>query len=209
MCFCFTMTTSVRVLWLMSGDPSPDPPPVYHVDSHVVLASTSLTPQTPEPSFELLVMLCQPTKCVHANRKTKNVKPKPENKGPFNIPVDIEWHAFLGTVAEKIFVNWSDLLVTSFEWHWLKPASSPWIPVQDETRFASMVKKIKLKKNNPNVILRMDAPSKNKLLASSRNGWDDMDDVESDVEDGLVSKKVRCIPYLSCHCIQLLAGKTG
>ena len=72
-----------------------------------------------------------------------------------------------------------------------------------------MVKKIKLKKNNPNVILHMDVPSENKSLASLRNGWDDMDDVKSDVEDGLVSKKVHCIPYLSCHCIQLLAGKTG
>src|SRR5713226_2851423 len=98
----------------MSGDPSPDPPPVYHVDSHVILALTLLTPQIPEPSFELLVTLYQPTKRVHTNRKTKNVKPEPENKGPFNIPVNIEWHAFLGTMAEKIFVNQSDLLITSF-----------------------------------------------------------------------------------------------
>src|SRR5713226_9449974 len=114
MCFCSTTTTSVCVLWSMFGDPSPDPPPVYHVDSHVVLASTLLTPQIPELSFELLVMLHQPTKYVCANKKTKNIKPEPENKGPFNIPVDIEWHTFLGTVAEKIFVNQSDLLITSF-----------------------------------------------------------------------------------------------
>src|SRR5258708_13070163 len=103
MCFCSTTTTSVHVLWLMSGDPSPDPPPVYHVDSHVVLASTSLTPQTPEPSFELLVMLHQPTKHVHANRKTKNIKPKPENKGQFNIPLNIKSHPFILTLPEKLF----------------------------------------------------------------------------------------------------------
>jgi len=113
----------------MSGDPTSDPPSMYHIDPHVVLALISLTPQTLEPSFELLVTLHQPTKCVHTNRKTKNVNPKPENKGPFNIPVDIKWHTFLGTVAEKIFINQLDLLVTSFEWHWLKPASSPWIPI--------------------------------------------------------------------------------
>jgi hypothetical protein len=41
------------------------------------------------------------------------------------------------------------------------------------------------------------------------NGLNIVDDIESDVEDGPVVKKVYHISHLSCHCIQLLAGKTG
>ncbi|KAN0115811.1 hypothetical protein V8E52_006520 [Russula decolorans] len=44
---------------------------------------------------------------------TKNTKPVSEDKGPFNVAVDIEWVPFLGIIAEKLSVQPSDLIITS------------------------------------------------------------------------------------------------
>ena len=87
------------------------------------------------------------------------MKPESDNKGPYDVPINIEWDAFLGVVAEKLMVVPSTLVVTSFEWHWLKPASSPWLPIQDENGFASMLKKVKTK-SDPYIIVCMQAPIK-------------------------------------------------
>ena len=67
-------------------------------------------------------MLIQPSKCIcTTNKKTKNLKPKSKSKGPFNISLNTEWDAFLGIIAKKISLEPSQLLISSFEWHWLKP----------------------------------------------------------------------------------------
>jgi len=94
-----------------------------------------LLPQQPlEPFFELLLMLIQPSKHIHtANQKTKNLKPESESKGPFNISVNTEWVAFLGIIAEKISLEPSRLLVSSFEWHWLKPTVAHGFPSRMKT----------------------------------------------------------------------------
>ena len=47
---------------------------------------------------------------------------KPESrtiKARSGVPIDIEWDAFKGVVAEKLMVVPSTLVVISFEWHWL------------------------------------------------------------------------------------------
>ena len=92
-------------------------------------------------------------------------------------------------IAEKFSVECFDLIVLSLEWHWLKLASNSWLPVQDETGFVSMLKKVKLKPE-PYVIIHMQALVKRKAAELVGNAWDITDEVESDFEDRPVSKKV-------------------
>ena len=131
MCYCDLFFFSVCLLALLMS--VLDPPPIYQLDKSPsppgVVSVLTLLPQQPlEPFFELLLMLIQPSKhiCI-TNKKTKNLKPKSESKGPFNISVNTEWDAFLGIIAKKISFEPSHLLVSSFEWHWLKPTSGPWL----------------------------------------------------------------------------------
>src|SRR5712675_1220252 len=106
----------------MSEIPAPNPPPAYQNDSiNFSVAVPTPTSQNPEPTFELLVTLVHPMKRVRtSNRKTKNMKPESENKGPYDISINIGWDTFLGVVAEKLMVVPSTLVVNSFKWHWLK-----------------------------------------------------------------------------------------
>jgi len=162
---------------------------------------------SPIPTFELLLTIMHPPKRVRtANRKTKTIKATSENKGPFDIPVDAVWATFLGTIAEKLAVQPPDLVITSFEWHWLKPASSPWLPVQDESGFASMLKKIRAK-SEAYIIIRMHVPLQRRAAGSSGNTWGGEDEFESDVEENSVAKKVRITHHLPNICTDFLAGK--
>jgi hypothetical protein len=123
----------------------------------VVPTPTSLDPE-PDPTFELLLTLLYSSKRVRtSNQKTKNAKPESENKGPYNISIKTEWDAFLEIITDKLSVEHTDLVFSSFEWHWLKPASGPWLPLQDEGGFASMMKKVK-SKSDPYIIVCMQAP---------------------------------------------------
>jgi hypothetical protein len=123
----------------------------------VVPTLTSLDPK-PDPTFELLLTLLYSSKRVRtSNWKTKNAKPKSENKGPYNISIKTEWDAFLEIITNKLSVEHTDLVFSSFEWHWLKPTSGPWLPLQDEGGFASMMKKVK-SKSDPYIIVCMQAP---------------------------------------------------
>src|SRR6266852_3788918 len=134
--------------------PALDIPPACQNDP-IVSSVAVPAPTSPNSAstFELLLTLIHPSKRVRtSNRKTKNMKPESENKGPYDVPVNIGWDAFLDVVAEKLMVVPSSLVVIGFEWHWLKPASGPWLPVQNENGFASMLKKVK-SKSEPYVIV--------------------------------------------------------
>src|SRR5258707_9461906 len=129
-----------------------------------------------------------------------------------DVSVNIGWDAFLEMVAEKICIQRSDLPISTFEWHWLKPASGPWLPVQDENGFASMVKKIKrIKlKSKAYVMVHMDVPGKNQASASSGNARDiGEEEIGLDLEESPVSKKVCFISHLSVFSIQFLAEEAG
>jgi hypothetical protein len=68
----------------------------------VVPTPTSLDPE-PDPTFELLLTLLYSSKCVHtSNQKTKNAKPKSENKGPYNNLIKTEWDTFLEIITDKL-----------------------------------------------------------------------------------------------------------
>jgi hypothetical protein len=121
------------------------------------------------------------------------MKPESKSIGPFNVSFNIAWIDFLRLMAEKIGVERSDLLFATFEWHWVKPINSPWLPAQDKNGFMLMVKKIKAKYEvkTKTVMFCMHAPSKNQSLASLRSAQDIGE--KSDLEE-LVAKKVCCIP---------------
>jgi len=87
----------------------------------VVPTPTSLDPKL-DPIFELLLTLLYSSKRIcTSNWKTKNVKPELKNKGPYNISIKTEWDAFLEIITNKLSVEHTNLVFSSFEWHWLKP----------------------------------------------------------------------------------------
>jgi hypothetical protein len=109
-------------------------------------------------------------------------------------------------IAEKLLVVPSTLVVTSFEWHWLKPTSGPWLPVQNESGLISMLKKVK-QKSEAYIIIHMHALTQRTVTESSSKAWDHVADDDSDLEDCLVTKKVCCIPsclrIIGTHFLQM------
>ena len=191
----------------MSETPACDLPPAHQNNSNGSSGAVpALRSQDFESTFELLLTLVYPSKRVRtSSKKTKNMKPESDNKGPYDVPINIEWDAFLGVVAEKLMVVPSTLVVTSFKWHWLKPASSPWLPIQDENGFASMLKKVKTK-SDPYIIVRMQAPIQRKVTATLV--FDIEDELDSDLEDtNRVSKKVCILSHCSRSVTQFPQAK--
>jgi hypothetical protein len=67
------------------------------------------------------------------------------------------WDMLLLKVAELIQMEADNLMVGTFEWHWLKPASGAWLPLTDEHGLNSMIKQIHTK-IEPYIILWMQPP---------------------------------------------------
>ncbi|KAH9973420.1 hypothetical protein BJV74DRAFT_798980 [Russula compacta] len=142
-----------------------DGPPLYiHPPS-----STSQPSELPVPPlndttildvmFELAVQVTQPVKHLHppqANGKTKNVRADPIIVGPINLSTHSGWDGFLQEIATLIKCQVDQLVVGSFEWHWLKPANSPWLPLQSKNGLASMFNKLTTCKGPLYVIVWMD-----------------------------------------------------
>ena len=116
------------------------------------------------------------------------------------------WNGFLTFISQKLFVERMDLVSLSLEWHWVKPSSGPWIPVQDELGYVSIVKKLKVK-FEPYIMICMQSPVKKR----AGTAWDVLDEPDSNVDDNprLASKKVRVPFLLSMSNTQLLIGKAG
>ena len=151
---CACCASTVLCCGLMSKIPALNLPPAYQNNSNGASVEVHAISQSLGSMFELLTLI-HPLKCVCTPyQKTKNMKPNSENKGPYDISINIGWDAFLQVVAKNLMVVPSSLIVTSFEWHWLKLASGPWLPIQDENGFTSMLKKVK-SKSNPYIIVHM------------------------------------------------------
>jgi hypothetical protein len=117
-----------------------------------------ISPPDPTMKFEVLIQITLPNKRVRQHGgKTKNEKREPIKRGPRFISVDIVWVEFIEVVAEIIQAAPGSLIVGSFEWHWLKPASGAWLPLMDEHGLASLIKQVSTK-SEPYVILRMQPP---------------------------------------------------
>jgi hypothetical protein len=143
------------------------PPPAYEQQQPVAAnpprpaAAIQVPATTTAAVFELLAYVLQPPKRVRtANRKTKTEKQESLTFGPTNVPVDIVWDDFLATVAQLVKTTPENLSVGTLEWKWLKPVSSPWLPLQSNVGFLSMLKQVlpKIPKSDAYVIIRMQPP---------------------------------------------------
>ena len=191
------------LLWSMAEIIAIDPPPAHQNGSSGPLVAD---PEL-EPTFELLITLIHPLKCICTpNKKMKSLKQEPENKGPFNISINIGWDDFLGVIAEKLSVLCTSLAVTSFEWHWLKPASSPWLHIRDESGFTLMLKKVKMK-NELYVIIHMPVPTQRKVAPG--NVWDSANELDFNLGESTVTKKVSIHLIVGILSTQFLSGKAG
>jgi len=142
----------------------PAAPPVHpapNVPAPVPPARTRVPTATPIPApeartFELLLKIQQPSKRIRtAQRKLKTEKQDDISIGPTDIRSNITWEQFTTTIAEVLQTQPSNLNVVSFEWHWLKPANGPWLPLQTNAGFLSMIKQIHACKTHPYVLLHM------------------------------------------------------
>ena len=152
---------------------------------------------TPEAVFELLITVTLPPKRVRVNnKKTKTAKPEVINIGPINVNETIEWDPFLEVIANHLKTKPENLRVSTFEWKWLKPASSPWLPLQNNGGLASLLKKVKTKAD-AYIILRTHAPEPDRTTvalpwnptAGDASGVADEDE-RSDHEQGGAPKRV-------------------
>ena len=64
--------------------------------------------------------------------------------------------SFLVTVSKMLDVQPGNYAINSFEWHFIKPANAPWLPVQNDTGRVSLLRKIG-SKSDQYVILCMQA----------------------------------------------------
>jgi hypothetical protein len=118
------------------------------------------TPPPAPMTYELLVQVTIPDKHVHQHGgKTKNKRQELIKKG-----IDMPWTTLLDQVAELLQTKVNNLIMGSWEWHWLKPASGAWLPMSDKHGLSSMVKQI-LTKAEPYIILHMHPPRVDSALA--------------------------------------------
>ena len=110
-------------------------------------------------SFELLLKVQQPSKQVHtAQRKLKNEKQDNISISPVDVNSDITWEQLLLTVSDMFQSKPANLAIANFEWHWLKPASGPWLPLQTSMGLLSILKQVVTCKTHPYVLLCMQSP---------------------------------------------------
>ena len=87
---CACCASTVLCYGLMSKIPALNLPPAYQDNSNGASVEVPAISQSLGSMFELLLTLIHPSKHVHTpNWKTKNIKPNLENKGPYDISINI------------------------------------------------------------------------------------------------------------------------
>ena len=130
-------------------------PPAATVENPQAPTEPPARPATP---FEIVVHVIQPTKRARTSSRKAKDKSEPVSVGPANLTADITWGEFLSALADLLRCQAAGLRVGTFEWRWLKPANSAWLPLQNETGLTSMLNKIVAAKPSPYVIVRMQPP---------------------------------------------------
>ena len=123
---------------------------------------SSSTENSSSLEFELLTHVLQPDKKTRVGYKSKMVKVDTLKFGPRRVSLGITWEDFKNVVAKELSCNAPQLAVNSFEWHFSKPQNSPWVPVNGEHGWESLVKQVSTKiAKDPSsyVILRMQPPA--------------------------------------------------
>lgn len=100
----------------------------------------------PLTAFKMLLHILQPDRKVRTlQRKTKVEKVEPRKVGPVNLTVDMNWDAFLAVIAQELGTLSPCLITTSFEWHFIKPANLPKLPLSSPQGLQSMVNQVNAK----------------------------------------------------------------
>ncbi|KAF8185562.1 hypothetical protein K438DRAFT_1973860 [Mycena galopus ATCC 62051] len=110
-------------------------------------ASTRLTsPDADIPDakeFEIMVWTYGAPK--KSTRKSKKVaKVEPISHGPITANTDMTWDYMVNTIAKLLGTSPEFLVISSMEWRWLKPQNSPWLPLRNESGFASLIRQLLL-----------------------------------------------------------------
>ncbi|KAF8187424.1 hypothetical protein BJ912DRAFT_1059774 [Pholiota molesta] len=116
--------------------------------------------------FELVVHVYKPLKLAttSAGRRkppTKPVKAEPTSLGPAASNTDVSWKKFLRVLAELLETTPSFLAIHSFQWKFLKPGNSPWLPLASEIAYQSLIRQLREPPKNVSgsyIVVKMDAP---------------------------------------------------
>lgn len=118
------------------------------------------TPTAPT-QFDLLIQVPQPDKRAKVGTKYKMVKSDPVKCGPNPVDIDLEWEAFTEVIAEHANTTLAQLVVTSFEWRFMKPQNSPWTPLNSSNGYGVFTRQLTaklLKDPSAIVLLQMSPP---------------------------------------------------
>lgn len=171
----------------------------------IVASHCEIIPVVPSFTFELLLHLIKPDRPVTGKlKKTKGkvTKQEPEKRGPIYVSSETDYAAFLSKIASLVPAPVTGLSIQSFEWHFLSPATGPWLPITTEEDYQSMLGKLRKKhaKDEAYVIIQMKKPVQTIIPATVESVIDE-DESSDDDFLGPVAKKVF---YINCLLIKML-----
>ncbi|KAJ6626532.1 hypothetical protein B0H10DRAFT_1941826 [Mycena sp. CBHHK59/15] len=134
-------------------------------------APASTRPPSPDvdvpdaKEFEIMVWTYgAPKKSSSSARKSKKVaKVEPISHGPITANTDMIWDYMVDTIAKLLGTSAEFLIISSMEWRWLKPQNSPWLPLRNESGFASLIRQLLSPPkavSGAYIIVKMDEPMK-------------------------------------------------
>ncbi|KAJ6611843.1 hypothetical protein B0H10DRAFT_2192734 [Mycena sp. CBHHK59/15] len=93
--------------------------------------------------FEIMVWTYPSAKKSAARKPAKKAaKPGPHTHGPISANTNATWDDSVDALAELLGTSSQFLVVSSMEWHWLKPQNSVWLPLRNESGYSSLVKQL-------------------------------------------------------------------
>jgi hypothetical protein len=114
--------------------------------------------------YEIVVWaMPAPRKSSSSRSKKKAQKVEPLSLGPVTAQLGLQWEDFLEILADLLETEPSFLVQHTFEWRWLKPANSPWLPLHTDAAYSSLIKQLKAPPRNVSgkyIIVRMAKPVK-------------------------------------------------
>ncbi|KAJ3915643.1 hypothetical protein F5877DRAFT_81632 [Lentinula edodes] len=148
-------------------------------DATTVCVTTPTSPASAPPwHFELLLHLTKPDSGKPRKGAIKTQK-EPEKRGPVNVSSTVDFDKFLRTCASIVPTSFTGLFTNTFEWHFLKPSTGPWLPITTEAGFQSMLGQAKqqtVKNLVPYIIVRMRKPVQGLVVDEIEDSDEDSDD---------------------------------
>jgi hypothetical protein len=104
-----------------------------------------------------------PKKSASGRGRKKAQKIEPLAFGPVNSETGLGWESFLEILANLLETEPSFLTQHTFEWRWVKPANSLWLPLRTDAAYSSLIKQLKAPRRNVSgkfIIIHMAEPVK-------------------------------------------------